>query len=386
MSIKYSDFSQNIISQKKGAAFEDLNLAFNEVINEFQKARFEKEEQYRYLQAMVQHIGLGILSFDKSGKVDLINNSAKKLLGFYHLKNLSKIKEQSDQLYQALTNEKYGSHQLVKITVEDEELTLAINSTKFRIGNQDITLVSMHNISSELAEQEMESWQKLIRVLTHEIMNSITPISSLASTVNNLLSDVRKSEDGELSVIENETCQDVKDATVTIERRSKGLLRFVDAYRNLTRIPKPDFKITSVSELLHQVVHLLNEQLTKENIETKIKIEPENLELTADPELIEQVLINLLLNAIQASTTIDKKEIALHSYINRQSRIVISVTDFGVGIKDDALDKIFTPFFTTKRDGSGIGLSLSRQIMRLHKGNITVTSEPGKKTTFRLRF
>ncbi|MDH4156189.1 MAG: ATP-binding protein [candidate division Zixibacteria bacterium] len=386
-SIRYADFSQSFTVTQKGASFAELNAAFNSVIADFQKARADKEEQYRYLQTVVQHVGLGLLAFDQSGEVDFINNAAKRLLQVPFLKNINSLASFSPELVQILGALRSGRKALVKIDNAGEVLQLAVYATEFKLRDRAIKLVSMQDIGSELAEQEMDAWQKLIRVLTHEIMNSVTPIASLASTVDNLISQSGANMDTAGNVqISPETREDIHQASATIEKRSQGLLRFIDAYRNLTRIPKPDFKIVPVAELLDKVVQLMKGQLTSAGIETTITVDPETLEVTADRGLVEQVLINLVLNAIQALTETPRGKIALSANLNERGRVVITVTDNGPGIEDDVKEKIFTPFYTTRKEGSGIGLSLSRQIMRLHKGSISVQSIPGEKTVFILRF
>ncbi len=386
-SIRYADFSQSFTATQKGSSFAELNAAFNSVIADFRKARADKEEQYHYLQTVVQHVGLGLLAFDQSGEVDLINNAAKRLLQVPFLKNISTLASFSPELVATLGNLRAGRKTLVKIDRAGEVLQLAVHATEFKMRDRAIKLVSMHDIGSELAEQEMDAWQKLIRVLTHEIMNSVTPIASLASTVDNLISKSgdEKGTAGNVQ-ISPETREDIHQASATIEKRSQGLLRFIDAYRNLTRIPRPDFKIVPVAELLDKVLQLMKGQLTEADIETTITVDPKTLEVTADRGLIEQVLINLVLNAIQALTETPQGKIALSACLNERGRVVITVTDNGPGIEDDVREKIFTPFYTTRKEGSGIGLSLSRQIMRLHKGNISVQSTPGEKTVFMLRF
>lgn len=385
-SIKYSDFSQTFSTGQRGSAFQELNAAFAEVISEFQRARSEKETQYRYLQTLVHHIGLAILSFDQNGNVDLINNAAKRLLRVSHLKNIKSLESFSPRLVRTLLSSRAGEKTLVKVEDEDETLTLAVYATEFRLPDRSITLVSMQDIESELAEQEMAAWQKLIRVLTHEIMNSVTPIASLASTVNDLVAKAEESpEEGSVRVT-SEAKEDIREAASTIHKRSEGLLHFVDAYRNLTRIPKPDFEIFPVANLLERVAQLMKHQVEKQGIELVIRTEPETLELTADPELIEQILINLMVNSIEALKEAPAGRIELKSRLDARGRVLITVTDNGVGITEDLRERIFTPFFTTKKDGSGIGLSLSKQIMRLHKGNIAFKSTPNEATAFTLRF
>jgi two-component system nitrogen regulation sensor histidine kinase NtrY len=385
-SIKYSDFSQTFTSGHRGSSFDELNVAFANVISEFQKARSEKETQYRYLQTLVQHIGLGILSFDQTGKVDLINNAAKRLLRVTHLRDINSLKSLSSPLVKTLTSSRPGEKALVKIDHGDVSLTLAVYPTEFRIPDRTITLVSMQDIENELAEQEMAAWQKLIRVLTHEIMNSVTPIASLASTVGDLIRQSGKSEIEGSEQISAETREDIREAAATIQKRSKGLLHFIDAYRNLTKIPKPNFEIFGVSELFERVRQLFKNQLDESGINLDIKVDPRSLELTADPQLIEQVLINLILNAIEALEGRSNGAIELSSKLDERGRVLVSVTDNGPGISEEIKERIFTPFFTTKRGGSGIGLSLSRQIMRLHKGSIAFKSTPNDMTVFTLRF
>jgi nitrogen fixation/metabolism regulation signal transduction histidine kinase len=385
-SIRYSDFSQSFSGRPKGSSFDELNIAFENVIIEFKKARVEKEEQYRYLQTLVQHVGLGIISFDQNGQIDLINYAAKKLLNVTYLNNINSLETFSRSLVEGLKSIRTGEKKLIRVDDHNEPLTLAIYATEFKIPNRIITIISMQNIESELAEQEMEAWQKLIRVMTHEIMNSVTPIASLASTINNLIVH----SDRDLPEIDSdrkiEIRNDIQDAAAVIEKRSRGLLHFVDAYRNLTRIPKPEFKIFPVRELLDRIAQLMKEQIEKKKIKLTITVKPESLELTADPELVEQVLINLLINAIRAVEMVSNSEIEFDSKLDDRGRVLISIKDNGHGISDKIRDKIFTPFFTTRSDGSGIGLSLSRQIMRLHNGSIGVSSSPGAGATFTMRF
>ena len=385
MSIRYSDFSQSFSSPRRGTSFTELNEAFEEVIAQFQKARSEKEEHYRYLQTVVQHIGLALIAFDPSGDVDLVNNAAKKLLKVKGLNNIKALRELSPELVEVLMKLKAGEKTLVRVQEDDEELHLVIYATSFKLRDKSITLVSMQNIESELAEQEMQAWQKLIRVLTHEIMNSVTPIASLASTVNSMI-QTSVDDTGENGKLNLETTEDIRHAVATIEKRSNGLLHFTEAYRNLTRIPKPKFAIFPAADLIDRVVQLLADQLEKDEIEVEVTVEPPSLELTADRELIEQVLINLIINAKQAFGNTPRKKVRLESRLDDRGRVLVIVADNGPGIDESVKDRIFTPFFTTKKEGSGIGLSLSREIMRLHKGRISVQSTANERTAFTLRF
>jgi nitrogen fixation/metabolism regulation signal transduction histidine kinase len=383
--IRHTDFSQSFTGTGLGSSFKQLNEAFSEVIEQFRKARSEKEEHFRYLQTVVQHVGIGLISFKPDGEVGLINTAAKRLLKVPHLKNIKSLDSHSKPLVDTLLRLRSGEKALVKIDDKRELLQLAVYATEFKLREQLFTLVSLQNIQSELEEKEMEAWQNLIRVLTHEIMNSVTPIASLASTVNDLLTDTQGTQKagGEISA---ESITDIRDASHTIQKRSEGLLHFVDAYRTLTRIPKPEFKLFPVKELFNSVHQLFRQQMATNGVEFRMSVEPESLDLTADPRLIEQALINLMLNAIQAVQKQSNASVELCARIDERGRVIIQVADNGPGISDEVLDKIFIPFFTTKQEGSGIGLSLCRQIIRLHRGTIHASSVAGVRTEFTLRF
>ncbi len=383
-SIQYSDFSRTFTIENEGSSYNEFKQAFNKVIEKFHTVREEKEEQYHYLQNVLQHIGIALIAFRKNGKVELINNSAKKLFRINNLRNILLLKDFNSELVDKILSLKSGEKSLIKIQDSDELLQLAIYATEFTLNERVIKLVSIQNIQHELEEQEMEAWQKLIRVLTHEIMNSIAPIASISSTINSILQDIKKDPEGK--EVDEETQEDIREALTTIHKRSTGLLHFVETYRNLTRIPKPTFNIFPIKNLFDHVSKLLEDEIKDNNISFKYFIYPQSLELTADEDLVQQVVINLLRNAIQGVQGRDKPEIELKAFQSERGRTILQVIDNGSGIPADSLDKIFIPFFTTKKDGSGIGLSLSRQIMRLHGGTITVASEPEVKTEFTLKF
>ena len=374
--VRYSDFSQTYVTGGLGSSFDELKRSFNEVLDAFRATRAEKEEQALYLQMVVQHIGVGLVAFDRQGEVSLINNAAKRLLRVNRLGNISDLESRGPGLAQTLTTLGPRRKALLRLEEDGEVRQLACFAALFRTGEEEHRLVSLHDIQSELEEQEMEAWQRLIRVLTHEIMNSITPIASLSATAEGLLQQ---------ETIAGEDVSDVRTAVHTIQRRSQGLLQFVDAYRDLTRVPAPDFQITPVSGLFERVTQLMAHQFEEAGVELVHAVDPPSLEVTADPGQVEQVLINLLRNACDAAGGRDGARVELTASMDRD-RVVIDVADNGTGIVEEALDKLFIPFFTTKQDGSGIGLSLCRQIMRLHRGTISARSEPGVRTEFSLRF
>ena len=384
-SIRYSDFSRSFKIEGLGTAYDELKEAFNDVIKDFQKIRSEKEEHYHYLQNVIQHIGISLIAFQKDGTVEMINNSAKKLFQMSKLKNINELESYSSELVKKLINLKSGERTLVQVIDNDMIMQLAIYATEFKIRTRRIIMVSIQNIQSELEEQEMDAWQKLIRVLTHEIMNSITPIASLSSTINELLKDI-DTTDNIPQEIDDETVDDIRNSLRTIHKRSTGLIHFVESYRSLTRIPKPKFSLVPVKEIFENVHLLMEKDINKKGIECVMNISPSSLELTADEELIEQVLINLVKNAIHSLTDRENSRIEMIAFLDKRGRIAIRVIDNGRGIIKDVIDKIFVPFFTTKPEGSGIGLSLSRQIMRMHGGTLTAHSKPNEETIFTLKF
>ena len=384
--IRNADFMGTFVDEGLGKSFDELNREFNEVINAFKKTKTEKEENFNYLLTVIQHVSIGVLVYTRNGKVDVYNNAVKSLLQIKHLRNIKQLSGISEELSTTLLEVKAGEKKLVKIFVGDELLQLSIHSTEFLMHGEKFLLVSLQDIHPELEQKEVESWQMLIRVLTHEIMNSITPISSLASTVQDILAESRKKRN-QLSAEESEDMENITSAIATIERRSKGLLNFVDLYRNLTRIPKPHFRYFPVADLFQRTLELMEPKFEELNILVNTKIFPGDLKLLADPDLVDQVLINLLINAIDALHEIKgKRQISLKASVNLNNRTLIEVTDTGIGISQEAMDKIFMPFFTSKKTGSGIGLSLSRQIMQMHKGSLSVRSAPGKGATFVLVF
>ena len=383
-SIRYSDFSQSFSSAGLGSTFKDLNRAFADVMNDFQRYRSEKEEHYRYLQTVVQHIGIGIIVFRRDGSVDMVNNAAKRMLKVARLRNIRSLSSFSQELTDTLFQLKAGEKALLKVGTLDDIQQLAIYATEFRLQDQEFTMVSIQNILRELEEKEMEAWQNMIRVLTHEIMNSITPISSLASTVMGMLdTTLEDSRDGKL---DPEAVEDIQSALGTIHKRSQGLMDFVTSYRNLTLIPKPQFKIVRVKELFNRINDLLGPKFKHSGITFHMDVDPETLELTADPNLVEQVIINLLINSFHGLQDTEDPKVSMICRMDELGRVLIVVEDNGAGIVKEALEKIFIPFYTTKKEGSGIGLSLSKQIMRLHDGTIRAHSIPNQQTVFTLRF
>lgn len=386
LSIKYDDTSEAFISEGLGTSFSELKAAFSEVMSKLQETRSEKEVHTRYLKTIIRHVDIGLIVYKPDGTVDLINNSAKKILRITNLKNINNMESRYPDLVNLLLNLKQNEKRLIRLKIDDETRHISLFSHPFILREEGYILISIQNIQEELEEKEMEAWQNLIRVLTHEIMNSITPISSMSSSILDILNSNEK-KDGLLGedIIPDEV-EDIVGALQTINKRSQGLVNFVNNYRNMTLVPKPRFRIISLSDFFQRLERLMSDKLHDKGIMLKWSVEPETLELTADPDLMEQVMINLIINAIHALDGKKNPLITLSAFLGHKGGIMVTVKDNGVGITDEALEKIFIPFFTTKEKGSGIGLSLSRRIIRLHKGTISVKSKVGEGSIFALRF
>lgn len=385
-SIHYDDFTNTYPERKTGSSRDLLYHEFNEVLKKFREIRADKEAQHQYLRTIVQHIGIGIVTFDAQGEVQIINNAAKKLMGLKLIKNIQQIGREHPKLIDSFLDLKTGGRDLIKINKNDEEVQLAVYAIELSLRGKAFKLISIQNIQSELEEKEMEAWQNLIRVLTHEIMNSVTPISSLAATVETELHEFREngSDTNELT---DDTIEDFYLSVKTIHKRSESLIKFVSDFRNMTRIKLPTFEITKVEELVEHVLLLLKPDIEAGEIKVQSSVKP-GLTINIDKEQIEQVMINIVKNAVQALVTGEKDEKILNitAMPSEAGGAFISIADNGTGIEEEALKKIFIPFFTTKKNGSGIGLSLSKQIMRNHSGHISAKSQIGEGTEFLLKF
>ncbi|HAA22525.1 MAG TPA: ATP-binding protein [Cytophagales bacterium] len=385
-SLKMDEVNAPFSTDDKDPTRQELYTAFNEVLAMVKEVRTARDEQYQYLKNIVHHVGIGLITFDARGDVQIVNTAARKLFGRSELRNIRELEMLNPALVESLRRLKTGGRDLVRLEREGDVEQLSVYAIELTLRGKEFKLVSVQNIRSELEEKEMEAWQNLIRVLTHEIMNSVTPISSLAGTVRGEL-EGQLTNDLEVNPIPNDEIEDLFQAVDTIQRRSEGLIRFVQDFRNLTHIPQPNKTRIEVRELLQPTVMLLQPEAEAKGVNLSLSVDPETLSVMADSELIDQVLINLVKNAIQAFDEDHEgvKEVALTATEDSRGRVLVHIKDNGVGIEEDALSKIFIPFFTTKKQGSGIGLSLSRQIMRQHGGNISVKSVVNEGTEFTLK-
>ena len=368
LAIKQGDFTNTYHYKKQS----DLNYAFHEINTVMKALRNEKASNLLYLQTVVEHVRVAVLCFDKDYKVQLVNKAAKELFNRPYLTSVNSLNVVSVLIVEKIKALNSGERELIKIQIDGQLHNLSMLITTFKLQGQDYKLASFQDIQNELEEQEIESWQKLIRVLTHEIKNSVIPISTLSEVILQIIKN--EGDKPDLGKLDSESVEDLIGGLETIESRSKGLANFVKTYDQLTKLPLPKFANIKVIKLFTRVSNLFDPDLENRNIDLRINC-PEELEVNVDPDLVDQILINLVKNAMEALEGTTQSRIRLTGIKTETGNVQILVQDNGQGIPDEILDNIFVPFYTTKETGSGIGLSLSRQIMRLHKGNITVNQQ-----------
>ncbi len=385
-SVHNNDSVLTFPNDNKEKIFNSLDSSLNELNSTIGKMRRENASQSLFLNNLVEHVAVGLITYTKDGDIKIFNNAAKKLLQINRLNKINDISTYYPELGNCISELQPYHQKLVKVSTKRSVLFLSLKLSIFKSEEETINLLSIQNIRTELEQNELDSWQKLIRVLTHEISNSISPIASLANTTKKYF--VRK---GTESILKKEELEEsllhkTIDSLDTIETTGKGLIDFVGKYKSLTALPQPKFEKFQISIMFDKIQTLLKEDAKSNNIAIEFKIIPPMLELNADIILLEKVLINLIKNAFQALEKTSKGKVVVTAMNNIENRIVINISDNGVGIPSNIIDDIFIPFYTTKEKGSGIGLSLSRQIMRLHNGTIRVNSTPNKETVFSLIF
>lgn len=373
---KYHDFTRTFRVEKSAAELKPLHRAFNDINAIFRKISVDREIQYQYLQQLLDIVDTAILSYDAaSGKVVWINDAFRKLFGIPYLHAIDGLKKRNQELHHHTVSISTGAPSLYTLSVVSGRLKLLLYARDFQTSEGSYRLIAYQNVNETIDETEAKAWKKLLSVLTHEIMNSIAPISSLADTLKNRL----------LQLPQTDELEDIRLGAQTIKRRSESLLKFAGTYRSLNKIEHPNITRVQVAEMFENLYQLMEPTLIQKGIELDIILADTQLQLDLDVDLIEQVLINLLLNAIEAVQHLEKPYIRL-SAVSHNGVNQIKVTDNGRGIPPDLLENIFIPFFTTRKSGSGVGLTLSKQIMLLHKGNILVESEEGKGSVFTLQF
>jgi two-component system nitrogen regulation sensor histidine kinase NtrY len=380
-SIQYRDFSRNFNVSQAPDELKPLRKGFNEINTAFKVVSKEKETQYQYLQKILELVDTGILSYEAdSGEVVWMNESLKKMLLLPYLRSIHSLEKRDAGLYRSILELKPGNHHVATVVQDKSSYKILLSATAFQTEGKRYQLVAFQNINEALDETESKAWQKLLSVMTHEIMNSVAPISSLADTLKNRLHESVQLLDNSNGVVE-----DLEVGINTIKRRSEGLLKFAEVYRNLNKITTPNLKHLLVRDLFENMANLMQPTLQQKGIEMEIILKDPDLAFEVDNNLVEQVMINLIVNAMEAVKESAEPRIVLSAVANNQ-RVAVKVADNGAGMTEEVMNNIFIPFFSTKKNGSGIGLSLCKQIMLLHKGTITVQSVEGTGTVFTLQF
>jgi len=381
-SVHYRDFSRYFDVKHAPVELQPLRKGFNEINTTFKVISKERETQYQYLQKILEMIDTGILMFaEHNGEVVWMNESLKRMMQLPYLKTIHSLSRRDNELYREILQLKPGENKVAVAHLEKDSFKVLLSATTFQTDGQKYKLIAFQNVNEALDETESKAWQKLLSVMTHEIMNSIAPISSLADTLKNRLQQSVNSLTNNSGSID-----DLELGIETIKRRSEGLLKFAETYRNLNKITRPNLKKVFVRDLFENIQQLMQPTLDQKNIDMDVILHDMDLQLEIDINLIEQVLINLVVNAIEAVKEKPEARIVLSAYVAATRKTVIKVADNGYGMTEEVMDKIFVPFFTTKKNGSGIGLSLCKQVMMLHKGSIQVQSKEGEGTALMLQF
>ncbi|HEV2480100.1 MAG TPA: HAMP domain-containing sensor histidine kinase [Puia sp.] len=381
-SIHYRDFSRYFDVKEAPLELQSLRQGFNEINTTFKTVSREKETQFQYLQKILELINTGILSYEhKSGEIGWMNESFKNMLGVPYLKTINSLERRDANLYKEILNIRPGENKIVSLTKDRNVYKALMAATAFQTDGRVYKLVAFQDVNEALDETEAKAWQRLLSVMTHEIMNSVAPISSLAETMLNRLRESARLLGGQAGALE-----DLELGIGTIRKRSEGLLKFAETYRNLNKITTLTLKKVYARDLFETLHVLMEPTLEQKNIEMDILLSDTDLALEVDTNLLEQVLINLVVNAIDAVKERAEPLITLSASTAPSGRPVIKVSDNGMGMSPEVMDNIFIPFFSTKKTGSGIGLSLCKQIMLLHKGNIQVQSVEGVGSSFILQF
>ncbi|WP_163322780.1 sensor histidine kinase [Draconibacterium mangrovi] len=382
--IKNEDSTLRFPNNVNNKIINDLNQSLQKVNSQIQQIYLDNQKQEQYFQALLEHAATGMFTFNRKGFILHSNKLAKQLFEVDVLTHINQLERIDPKLFQTIKEIHPSEQRLITLHLKSGIFQLLIKSNSFISDKDELMLISVHDIKNQLDEKELESWRKLIRVMMHEIMNSITPVTSLSESLAGYFyknGAMVSPEDINTKTIEN-TIRGLE----VIREQGKGLINFVDSYRKITRLPAPEKKVFQVSNLIDHIRILSSSFENAEHVELSCDVVPPELELHADEKQISQVLINLVKNAYQSNEGNKDAKIKIIATVNEAGHPIISVTDNGPGISDELMDKIFVPFFTTKENGSGIGLSISRQIMQLHSGSLKMSSVPDKYTSAVLVF
>lgn len=379
-SVKNSDTSVKFPKDINSKPVIDLYNGLNVLNSIIQKIKIERSYNENLLETLIEYSSTGFITIDEHGNFQVMNNNARKFLNVEHTSNFQRLSQTDPQLYHIIKKLNPGETKIHKLHSNNQVFDLSVSLAEIKYYGKSFKLISLQDISKEMDEQELEAWHKLFRVITHEIMNSIAPITSLTETLSGLY--IINDEIKPLKEINEKTIDRTIKGLKVINDMGHGLIDFVQAYRKLSKIPNPDLKKVDTKAWLSSFKTLALEQVKGKNIKFTITLKDNCKNILIDEKLMNQVMLNHLNNSIAAVADKNEKVITIGVHQNDKQKTVIEFSDNGKGISEDDFDKIFVPFFTTKDDGTGIGLSLSKQIVKLHAGTISVHSVLNEKTVF----
>lgn len=374
--IEFDDYGQRMPVEVKSTGFDELSVAMDRIIRRIAEQRLEQEQDRRTLRSIIENVPSPLFSIRDDGVVKVHNHAARRFFAPDGISSATQLAAWGPELWQAIEDQAPGRSRVVRVQMGDDTPTrMALSLADIVVGGQRQHLVSLQNISSDLDASELEAWEQMARVLAHEIMNSLTPVASLAGTASELLKT-----DGEEAQLK------AAEAIDTVAKRADSLMEFVQSYRRFSRLPEPAMATVELKPLLKRVIQLSSSETAAEGIDWALKVEPRALTVLADPDQLEQVLINLVSNAMQAVQNRPDAAIRIHARINRDSRTIVEVKDNGPGVPEDRREQIFVPYFSTRRGGTGVGLALTRQVMSAHGGSVSASDNPNGGAVFRLQF
>lgn len=387
-SVENDDVSFSIHTKFREKKFKKLVERLTNISSKIKNLRIENEKQNFFFKYVVENVNIGLLGIDKEGKVELINKALYEILNIKTISNISQLDDASPGIVSKLVKLNPDSQILIKMKQDGITTPISVKAKEYNFYDKNIKLFSFQNIKRELEEKELDSWQKMIRILTHEIMNSTGPIVSSIDTISDILKDESKKGPKSMKDIDDEMINDTLKGIQIIKERSIGLNDFVNNFRKLTVMPKLNIENLKLEPVFENIFYLFNNDFKKNKIQTEIEIYPAHLYLPVDRKLFEQVLINLIKNSIDGLKQIKnkKKIINLKAFLDYLNRVNVQVIDNGKGIDEQIIDQVFLPFFTTKENGSGIGLSWVKQIMKLHGGDVLLKSVTEQETIVTLIF
>lgn len=381
--VRYGDLSTHFDLAQSGKAFADLEQEFNRMLSIIHESKVKGDHRDQILALILQNLSIGIILVDEEGKILLTNEKCQELLEIPGFQTWRRLEERLPDLAKVIGNFDFTGRKLWARESSSGTEEYYLDLQHLQLAGINYHLISIGTMRHALEEKEMEAWHRLIRILAHEVMNSVTPVVSLSETLQAMVQENGKPK--KPTDLSEEDLTDMHEALRTIIRRSKGMLSFVEEYRKLSQLPAPEKTLLSVRELFEEVVQLMSKEAEKNKVELSYRLNQNRLAIKADKKMIEQVLINLIKNAFPALEGCEQAFIELSAELKDEG-VIIYVRDNGEGIDPDLLSQIFVPFFSTRKSGTGIGLSLSKNIMKSHQGDLKVQSVKGEGTLFKLCF